>query len=85
MKMIVFWNKGALNWTQYITLINFNMKTSERGTNDMRMYTPHVSCHIIMCFLNFNFVVKCDFQIKKSDDFWNFFFELYGKAFEKDP
>lgn len=32
---------------------DFNVKTYEQGTHDARMYNPCVSCHIIMCFLNF--------------------------------
>lgn len=53
MNIIVLWNKGALNWTQYVTLTDFNIKTSEWGTNDGRMYTPCILCHIIICFLDF--------------------------------
>lgn len=59
-------NKEALTWTKYVTLTDLNLKSSERGTNDARMYTPCILCHIIRCgFFKFcYFVVKCDFQIK---------------------
>ena len=44
--------QGALHWLQNGTITDLNIKTSGQGKMTVEcMYTPHVFCHIIVCFL----------------------------------
>lgn len=64
-KVTVLW-KGASSWSQYVTLIDFNVKKSERGKMTLECITPYILCHI-MLYLKFAFlVVKCSFTIKMT-------------------
>lgn len=58
--------KGASSWSQYVTLIDFNVKKSVRGKMTLECITPYILCYI-MLYLKFScLVVKCSFTIKMT-------------------